>query len=123
MNEQDLRNHIIAVVDDDQRVANALQGLLESVGYEALSFRSADALLCSPDLGRISCVITDIGMPGINGFELRQRLHLDSPWISVILITGRYELVEDGLPHGKINILRKPFDSSELLAAISESLR
>lgn len=112
--------HLIGIVDDDQRVLNGLQQLLESVGYDVLSFRSASGLLTSDDLNNITCVITDIGMPEVNGFELRDILNREHPTLPVILITGRYELIENLPPENGMKILRKPFDSSVLLSAISD---
>ncbi|MDS7598478.1 response regulator [Agrobacterium tumefaciens] len=112
--------HLIGIVDDDQRVLSGLQQLLESVGYDAVSFRSASGLLASGDLNRITCVITDIGMPEVSGFELREILNRVHPTLPVILITGRYELIENLPPENGLKILRKPFDSSVLLSAILE---
>ncbi|WP_075291988.1 response regulator [Pararhizobium arenae] len=114
---------VIAIVDDDKRVLQALLELLESAGYEALPFDSPNALLDSGVLYRITIVVTDIGMPEINGFELKRILHLSNPEISVILITGRYELIEGLSADDDSLILRKPFDSSALLSAISRSCR
>ncbi|MEB2848050.1 response regulator [Endobacterium cereale] len=112
---------IIGVVDDDHRVLSGLQQLLESVGYEVMPFRSARDLLTSNDLSRIECVITDIGMPEINGLELREILERRFPEKRVILITGRYELIENLPQKTGLKILKKPFDSAALLLAISEA--
>jgi FixJ family two-component response regulator len=113
---------LIGIVDDDQRVLNGLQQLLESVGYHVLSFRSANGLLASEVIDSITCVITDIGMPEVNGFELREILNRERPLVPVILITGRYELIENLPQESGMIILRKPFDSSALLSAISKCL-
>ncbi|MCS4243071.1 FixJ family two-component response regulator [Rhizobium sp. BIGb0125] len=114
--------HLIGVVDDDPRVLNGLQQLLESVGYDVLSFQSANGLLASNNLDSINCVITDIGMPEVNGFELREILSREHPQLPVILITGRYELIENLPPESDMRILRKPFDSITLLSTISDCL-
>ncbi|MGP4670211.1 response regulator [Agrobacterium pusense] len=100
---------LIGIVDDDRRVLNGLQQLLESVGTTFYRFR-ASGLLNSDHLNNITCVITDIGMPEANGFELRDILNREHPTLPVILIAGRYELIENLPPENGLKILRKPFD-------------
>ncbi|WP_421368036.1 response regulator transcription factor [Agrobacterium tumefaciens] len=114
--------HLIGLVDDDQRVLDGMQELLESVGYGVLPFRSAKSLLISEDLNSIACVITDIGMPEVNGIELREILSREHPKLPVILITGRYELIENISPASDFLILRKPFDISALLSTLSDCI-
>lgn len=63
---------MVAVVDDDPRLLDSLEELLESAGYTACCFGSASGLL-DHGLSNLDLLITDIGMPGINGFELRDR--------------------------------------------------
>jgi FixJ family two-component response regulator len=113
---------IIAIVDDDQRLLESLQDLLESAGHSVRTFSSARALLESPALTEINCLITDIGMPGMDGFELQREMQKRRPDLPVILITGRHEIAE--LPQAKHNrFFRKPFDGQALLAAIGEALK
>ena len=112
---------MIAIVDDDQRMIESLEELLESAGHTALAFSSAQALLNSRVLSGIDCLITDIGMPGMDGFEL-QRVVLDKrPDLPVILITGHHELSELSQVKSKL-FFRKPFDGQVLLAAIGDAL-
>ncbi len=62
---------VIAVVDDDERILESMEDLLESAGHSVLVFSSAKALLSDDDvLARLDCLITDIGIPVVNGFEL-----------------------------------------------------
>lgn len=113
---------IIAIVDDDQRLLESLQDLLESAGHNVRAFASARALLESPALTEINCLISDIGMPGMDGFELQREMQKRRPDLPVILITGRHEIAE--LPQAKHNrFFRKPFDGQVLLAAIGEALK
>jgi len=113
---------VIAIVDDDQRLLESLQDLLESAGHSVRAFPSARTLLDSPALPEIGCLITDIGMPGMDGFELERLMQKRRPELPVILITGRHEIAE--LPRAKHNrFFRKPFDGQTLLAAIGEALK
>jgi FixJ family two-component response regulator len=112
---------MVAIVDDDQRLLESLEELLESAGHEVRAFSSAQTLLDSDALPEIDCLITDIGMPGMNGFELQRLVSERRPDLPVILITGRHELAE--LPQAKHNrLFRKPFDGQALLAAIGDAL-
>jgi len=65
---------LISVVDDDRSVVEAIVSLLESVGYAAAGFLSAQDFLNSPQLRRTACLILDLRMPGIGGLELQRRL-------------------------------------------------
>lgn len=113
---------IVAVVDDDPTVLDALEELLESSGYATLCFSSSRELLASglPDL---DVLITDIGMPGMDGFHLRDLVRQDRPALPVFLITGRHELAEQGRAPGIGGLFRKPFDAQILLAAIGDALK
>ena len=112
---------IVAIVDDDQRLLESLGDLLESAGHAVRTFGSAQALLDSKDVGEIACLITDIGMPGIDGFELQRRMRKQRPDLPVILITGRHEIAER--PQARHSrFFRKPFDGQALLAAVGDAL-
>lgn len=112
---------VVAIVDDDQRLLESLEDLLESAGHDVRAFSSARALLNSNALPEIDCLITDIGMPGMDGFELQRLMSERRPDLPVILITGRHEITE--LPQAKHNLFfRKPFDGQALLAAIGDAL-
>jgi FixJ family two-component response regulator len=115
---------MIAVVDDDPRLLESLEDLFESAGYVARTFSSAKALL-DTGLSEIDCVITDIGMPIMDGFELHDLVKKVRPNLPVFLITGRHE-IGDQQRAGAKNIsgfFRKPFDGSALLAAVGSALR
>lgn len=112
---------LVAIVDDDMRLLESLQDLLESAGYGVRAFPSAQALLASAAVPEIDCLITDIGMRGMDGFELQRLMRERRPGLPVILITGRHEITE--LPHARHNrFFRKPFDGQALLAAIDEAV-
>lgn len=119
------RHALIAVVDDDQGMLASLALLLGSAGYEVRLFSSAAALLESGELRLIDCLISDLGMPEMNGFELGREARAARPDLPIVFVTGRPELLSssavDGIgPHRSFT---KPFSSGEFLAAIAELLR
>lgn len=113
---------VVAVVDDDPRLLESLEDLLESAGYAARSFSSAPALLIS-GLSGLDVLITDIGMPGMDGFELRGLVEKERPELPVFLITGRHEIADQDRAQGVSGCFRKPFDAQALLGAIGDALR
>jgi FixJ family two-component response regulator len=116
--------YTVAVVDDDPRLLESLKELLESAGYAVRSFRSAQLLLKDKAaLAEIACLIADIGMPVIDGFELEKLVKQERPELPVILITGRHEIADQQRAIAQGNrFFRKPFDGQALLAAISQAL-
>jgi FixJ family two-component response regulator len=113
---------IIAVVDDDPRLLESLEELLESAGYSACCFRSAGHLLVR-GLADLDVLITDIGMPETNGFELRDIVKKARPDLPVFLITGRHEIADQSRAQGISGFFRKPFDAPALLIAMAEALQ
>jgi FixJ family two-component response regulator len=113
---------LIAVVDDDYRVLESLDDLLQASGYRTVLHTSAEALLESATLASVDALISDIGLPGMSGIELlrtvRQSLALPLP---AILITGRGEpyLEQHARALGVLRFLTKPFDTKELLDALN----
>ena len=116
------RRPVVAIVDDDPRLLESLEELLESAGYVARSFSSAGSLLDS-GLSGLDMLITDIGMPGTDGFELRDLVKKKCPELPVFLITGRHEMANQNRAQGASGFFRKPFDSQALLSAVDDALR
>jgi FixJ family two-component response regulator len=118
------RNRMIAVVDDDPRVLESLENLFESAGYAVRMFPSAKALI-DAGLSDIDCVITDIGMPVMDGFALHDVVRTAQPDLPVFLITGRHEIGDQQRASAKDirGFFRKPFDGPALLAAVDAALR
>ncbi|WP_448045032.1 response regulator transcription factor [Bradyrhizobium liaoningense] len=114
----------IAVVDDDVRILESLQDLLESAGHSVCSFSSAQSLLEDDVLPEIDCLIADIGMPLINGFELHRLARDARPDLPIIFITARPEAATQkrAAVQGHQGFFRKPFDGPALLAAVKHAL-
>jgi FixJ family two-component response regulator len=117
-------HHRIAVVDDDPRILESLQDMLESAGYAVQVYPTAAALLTS-GIANIDALITDVGLPMMDGFELRDHVKLARPELPVILISGRRDLasVQSIDSRGYAEFFRKPFDGQALLAAIGQALQ
>jgi FixJ family two-component response regulator len=116
------RRPFVAIVDDDPRLLESLEDLLESAGYAARSFSSAGSLLIH-GLAGVDVLVTDIGMPGVDGFELRDLVKKVRPQLPVFLITGRHEIADQSRAQGISGFFRKPFDAADLLAAVGDALR
>jgi DNA-binding NtrC family response regulator len=112
---------VVVVVDDETRVLDSLQNLLESAGYAAHGFASAQALLTSRVWETFDLLITDIGMPQIDGFALCRRLQSERPGIPAILITGGKRLLQEADGLG-VPVFFKPVDADQLLRSVAENL-
>jgi len=110
---------VIAVVDDDPRILESLEELLESAGYQVRLHSSGSSLLAS-GLSDIDCLITDVSMPVMDGLELRDRVKQMRPELPVFLISAQRDLRRTGVDAGEF--FPKPFDGPSLLAAIGKAL-
>lgn len=118
------RNYKVAVVDDDVRGQESLENLFESAGYEVHLFASARAVLAY-GLTAFDCLITDIGMPGMDGFQLRDAVRRERPDLPVFLVTGRHEISDQqrAIRADVAGFFCKPFDGRSLLTAVEKSLK
>lgn len=111
---------IIAIVDDDPSVLDAVGNLLQASGYLIEAFASAEAFLQRQTQVPFACLVSDIGLPGMNGFDLQTEMGLRSPRMPVILVTGREEYAAGGpLAPNNRGLFRKPFDAEKLVAAVA----
>jgi FixJ family two-component response regulator len=117
-------NAVIAVVDDEESVREALDRLLRSAGFEARTFGSGAVFLAGLAEQIPDCVILDLHMPGISGFDVLERLRERSVRLPVIVITGNdsQEVYERARSAGAVVYLTKPVDSSVLLDAVSSAV-
>jgi FixJ family two-component response regulator len=114
----------VAIVDDDDLMRSALQGLLKAVGLPARTFASAEEFLESGQLHDTACLIADIRMSGMSGLELQAKLNAERVRIPTIFITahGDERMRMQALRAGAVEFLAKPFDNSALLASVRAAL-
>jgi FixJ family two-component response regulator len=110
----------VYVVDDDESVRASLKLLIEACGYHVVTFKSAEDFFHSSFRGSPSCLILDIHLPGMSGFDLQKQLIKSRSLIPVVFITGhdRPRMEDEAMELGGVAYLRKPFEEQCLLAAI-----
>jgi FixJ family two-component response regulator len=117
---------LIAVVDDEAALRQAIRSLLRSAGFNAQCFASAAELLRADSVKRAACLILDVHLPGMSGLELQQLLVAQGARIPVIFITGQDDangsLQARALQAGAVAFLRKPFLEEDLLHALQQVL-
>jgi FixJ family two-component response regulator len=113
---------LIAIVDDDAAVCEAVQGLVEAFGFAAAAFSSAEEFLQSERLNDTACLITDVQMPGMSGLQLQNHLSVSGSRIPVIVITAFPDDDRRALAAGAICFLRKPVIKDDLLRCIRLAL-
>jgi FixJ family two-component response regulator len=118
-------NSIIAIVDDDQAVREATETLVRSMGYSASTFASADEFLKSGQVHDTSCVITDLHMPGLSGFDLQDWLIARGHRIPIIFITANSDenVRIRALNAGAVGFLNKPYSEDHLLGYLDKALK
>ena len=115
----------VAVVDDDDLMRSALQGLLKEAGFTARTYASAEEFLSSGDHADAACLIADIRMPGMSGLELQARLNAGEIRIPTIFITahGDARMRMQALRAGAVDFLTKPFDDEVLVDSVRAALK
>ncbi|HWZ75223.1 MAG TPA: response regulator [Candidatus Sulfotelmatobacter sp.] len=118
------RTNLVAVVDDDDLLRDALRRLLKASGLGAISFESAEDLLNSGRLSEIACLIADVRMPGMSGLELQARLKTVRCAIPIIFITahGDAKMRIQAMRDGAVEFLTKPFDNAVLIEMVQSAL-
>ncbi len=118
------KTKLVVIVDDDELMRSALQGMLKSVGVPSQAFASAEEFLESGRQLQTACLITDIRMPGMSGLELQAKLNADRCRIPTIFITahGDTKMRMQALRAGAVEFLAKPFDDEVLLESVRAAL-
>ena len=115
---------MVAIVDDDDLMRSALQGLLKAAGLLAQAFPSAEDFLKSGQQHDTGCLITDIRMPGMSGLDLQAQLNAERCRIPIIFITahGDEKMRLQARREGAVEFLSKPFDNEVLLDGVRAAL-
>src|SRR5579863_10381330 len=115
---------LVTIVDDDELMRSALQGMLKSVGLPSQAFASAEEFLKSGQQQQTACLTTDIRMPGMSGLELQAKLNAQHYRIPTIFITahGDTKMRMQALRAGSVEFLAKPFDDEVLLESVRAAL-
>jgi FixJ family two-component response regulator len=115
---------LVAIVDDDEAVRVALEGLLRSAGLTARAFQSAEEFMGSGQQFQVACLIADIRMPGMSGLELQAKLNAEHCRIPIVFITahGDAQMRMQALRAGAVEFLAKPFNDEALLETVRAAL-
>jgi FixJ family two-component response regulator len=115
---------LVAVVDDDESVRESLPDLLGELGFAARAFNSGEAFLASEFLQQAECLILDIAMPGMSGFDVQRELKVRRHQIPIVFITAHKDATAQVrlLGEGAVACLLKPFSDTALIEALNAAL-
>jgi FixJ family two-component response regulator len=116
---------LVAIVDDDTSVRTTTDSLVRSFGYAVNTFASAEEFLRSNRLDDLSCVISDVQMPGMSGVELQAHLLTQGYHVPFIFVTAFPDdrVRAQALRAGAICYLTKPFDGDSLVQCLQAALK
>jgi FixJ family two-component response regulator len=116
---------LLSVVDDDESVRESLPDLLRAFGFKARAFSSAEEYLSSDCVNGTGCLILDIVMPGMTGLDLQRELQKRGQNVPIIFITAQTDgaVRARAWEQGAVSVLLKPFNDTDLFAAIKAALR
>jgi FixJ family two-component response regulator len=111
----------VAIVEDDERVRQALLFQLGTAGFEVAAYSCAEELLEAVDAKEFDCVVADIYLPRMNGLQLQEELNRTVPYASIVFITGHGDLSlgMHAMRKGAVDFLEKPVDDQALLSSIA----
>jgi FixJ family two-component response regulator len=115
----------IAIIDDDIDVRESTRQLLRSRGYLTLAFASAEDFLRSSEVVQVSCIVTDVKMPGMDGVALQERLVNQGSLVPIIFVTAFFEqkVKDQVLAAGACGFLVKPCAEASLINCIETALK
>ena len=110
----------VALIDDNKSARTSLARLIKTAGIEVVSFSSAREFLEDPIRNQVDCAVTDVRMPGVDGFQLQEALGQTVPYLSVVFITGHGDIPMSvkAIRGGAVDFLEKPVDDEALLEAV-----
>jgi len=117
------RDDIVFIVDDDERIREALIELLASHGMHALAFKSAGDYFAADKPDRPACLVLDVQLPDINGLDLQGRIAAGNH-PPIVFITGHGDISSSvrAIKHGAVDFLTKPVSDADLMRAIQAAL-
>jgi RNA polymerase sigma factor (sigma-70 family) len=115
----------VAIVDDDASDRKSLTRLIAGAGYQAIAFGSAAEFLSSADSALVSCVVSDLRMPQIDGLGLQRSLGERLPYLSLVFITGEGDIPATvrAMRAGAVDFLQKPIRRLVLLEAVARGIQ
>jgi len=115
---------IVFVVDDDASVRTSLTRLLETSGYVVEAFASARAFLAREPHPGPCCLVLDVRMPGLTGIQLQELLAATGRRMSIVFVTGHADVATSvkAMKAGAVDLLTKPVDAKDLIAAIQRAV-
>jgi two-component system response regulator FixJ len=115
----------VYVIDDDEAMRDSLNFLLDSFGFVATLFETAQQFLDALPTLAFGCVVSDVRMPGIDGIELLKRLRTLNSGFPIVVMTGHGDvpLAVEAMKLGAMDFLEKPFEDERLIAMIEAALR
>jgi FixJ family two-component response regulator len=116
---------LISIVDDDALARDGIRELVESLGYSAVTFKSAEHFLESGLVADTTCLITDVQMPGLSGLDLQDALQSQGRHMPVILITAypNEKHRSRALDGGAVGFLSKPFNEEALIKCLTTAIK
>ena len=124
MTGTELEAPVVIVIDDDPMVRRALDSLFRSIGLATTLYESATAFLAAQAPTRVSCIITDVRMPGVSGLDFQKALTAQGVTTPIIVITGHGDVPMSvgAMKAGAVDFLTKPFRDQDLIDAVNEAL-
>jgi FixJ family two-component response regulator len=115
----------VAIIDDDESIRKALVRTLKSAGMEVLAFTSASEFLAVVESKRVSCVVSDLRMPDIDGLHLQSALAERMPNVAMVFVTGHSDVPStvQAMKSGAVDFLEKPVKRADLLEAIARAMQ
>ena len=116
---------LVYVVDDDASAREGVAGLLRSAGLKAKTFASGEEFLAAPPPKTPSCLLLDVNLPGVSGFDVQQELAKAAVNVPIIFLTGHGDIpmTVRAVKAGAVNFLTKPFDRLNLVKCLDAALR
>ena len=115
---------LVYVVDDDEALRDSLRWLLESAGYRAKTYSTAERFLREYEPGAAICLVLDVRLPGMSGLDLQQELNRRGESLPIIFISGHGDVptAVEAMKRGASHFLRKPFQDAQLLSLIDDAM-